>query len=196
MAAPDASNVLVGTPDQAATGAIKSAPIGATAPTSAVDVDLDTNFPNGSGYVDDQGLQVAPNITTTKIREWSGAVVREILDEFDGTISWAHLETNEESLKNYFGDDKVTATAADATHGNQLAGKMGAYDLPRKAWIFKIKDGNTRVLIYVPNGQITRREAVSFNKGNPVKWGVTLTCYPDANGDAIHFFTDDGQITP
>lgn len=194
--APDATKVLVGTPDQAATGAIKTGPLTADAPTSAVDTDLDTNFPTGSGYVDENGLQLAPNITTTKIKDWSGATVREVLDEFDGTLTWSHLETNEQSLKNYMGDDNVTVTAANATHGNQIAGTMGAYDLPRKSWIFKIKDGAARVLIYVPIGQITNREAIEFNKTNPVKWGVTLTAYPDGNGHAIYIFTDDGVLTP
>lgn len=192
MAAPDATKVLVGTPDQAATGAILSAPVGTTAPATAVDT-VDPTFV-GSGYVDEDGLELAPNISTTKFKDWSGATVREVLDEFDGTLSWAHLETNEASLNNYFGDDNVALTAADETHGNQLAGTLGAYDLPRKSWVFKIKDGDARMLIYVPIGQITNREAVQFNKTNPIKWGVTLTAYPDGNGHAIYVFTDDGQV--
>ncbi|MCB2411791.1 hypothetical protein LGT39_02870 [Demequina sp. TTPB684] len=188
----DATKVLVGTPDQTTTGAIMSAPLATAAPTTAVDV-LDPGF-GDSGFVSEDGLELAPDITTAKFKDWSGATVREVLEQFDGTIKWAHLETNEASLENYFGEDHVEVTAADGTHGNQVAAKMGAYDLPRKSWVFKMKDGDTRILIYVPIGQITKREAIQFRKGQPIAWGVTLTAYPDGTNNAIYFFTDDGQI--
>lgn len=188
----DATKVLVGTPDQATTGAVLAAPLGTTGPTTAVST-LDAAFED-SGFVSEDGLELAPSISTTSIKDWSGAVVRKLIEEFDGTISWAHLETNEASLKNYFGDDEVTATAADATHGNQLAVTMGARDLARKSWVFKIKDGDNRILIYVPIGQVTDREAVTFAKSDAVAWGVTLTTYPDGSGNSIYLFTDDGQI--
>lgn len=188
----DATKVLVGTPDQLTTGAVLSAPLATAAPTSAVTA-LNAAFED-SGYVSEDGLELAPSITTTSIKEWSGAVVRKIVEEFDGTISWAHLETNEASLKNYFGDDRVTVTAADGTHGNQVEAHMGAWDLPRKSWAFKMKDGDNRILIYVPDGQVTDRESVQFRKSEAIGWGVTLTTYPDATGVSIYIFTDDGQI--
>lgn len=190
----DATKVLVGAPDQAVTGAVLSAPLGTTAPTSAVGT-LDAAF-GDSGYVSEDGLDLTPNITTSDIKDWSGAIVRKILEEFDGTISWANLETNESSLETYFGDDYVTATAADATHGDQLAATMGAYDLPRKSWVFKMKDGDNRMLIYIPDGQVTNRDTVNFRRSNAALWGVTLSAYPDASGHAIYFYTDNGILAP
>lgn len=189
----DATKVLVGSPDQLTTGAILSAPTGTAAPTSAVTA-LNVAFTD-SGYISEDGLEIAPNISTADIRDWSGAVVRRVLDQFDGTLSWAHIETNQASLENYFGEDNVTATAANATHGAQLAATLGAYDLPRKSWAFKIKDGDNRILIYVPDGQVTARESVTLRKSQAVAWGLTLTAYPDASGHAIYVFTDDGQLT-
>lgn len=190
----DAQRVLVGTADQTgATGAIFSAPIGTTLPTTAVDT-LDAAFTD-SGYVSEDGLTFAPDLSTADINEWNGALVRRVKETFDGSLSWSHLETNEESLKNTFGDSNVTATAATASHGNQLAVSI-AGELPdAKSWVFKLKDGDNRILIVVPNGQITDVEDVSFTASDAIMWGVTLSCYPDSSGNSLYIYTDDGQHT-
>lgn len=190
----DAARVLVGTADQTnATGAIFSAPLGTSVPTSATDT-LNAAFLD-SGYVSEDGLSFTPEISTSDITEWNGSLVRRIKETFNGTLSWAHLETNEQSLKNAFGDSAVTATAATQTHGNQLAVAI-AGDLPAaKAWVFKLKDGDNRMLIVVPNGQVTGVEEVSFTSSDAITWGVTLSAYPDSAGNSIYIYTDDGQTT-
>jgi hypothetical protein len=189
----DASRVLVGTADQTgAVGAIYSAPIGTTLPTSAVDT-LNSAFTD-SGYVSEDGLTFAPDLSTADINEWNGALVRRIKEKFDGSLSWSHLETNEASLKNTFGDSNVTVTAANATHGNQIAVAIDG-DLPAaKSWAFKLKDGDNRILIVVPNGQVTDVEDVSFKASEAIMWGVTLSCYPDESGNSLYIYADDGQL--
>lgn len=190
---PDALNVLVGAPDQETTGAILSAPIGTDLPESAVDA-IDSDFV-GSGYVNEDGLTLGLDISTSDIRDWSGSLVRRLKESFDGTLSWAHLETNEESLKNAFGADAVTATAATSSHGAQLAVSISG-ELPEtKSWIFKMKDGDARILVVVPRGQVTEMDDVSFVAGDAITWPVTLSCYPDSSGNSIYIYTDDGQAT-
>lgn len=190
----DAARVLVGTADQTnATGAIFSAPLGTSVPTSATDT-LAAAFVD-SGYVSEDGLSFTPEISTTDINEWNGSLVRRIKETFNGTLSWAHLETNEQSLKNAFGDSAVTATAANTTHGNQLAVSIAGNLPAAKAWVFKLKDGANRMLIVVPNGQVTGVEEVSFTSSDAITWGVTLSAYPDSAGNSIYIYTDDGQTT-
>lgn len=188
----DAGNVLVGAPDQATTGAIMSAVLGTAIPTSATGP-INAAF-TGSGYISEDGLQLTPDSSTTDIKDWSGATVRRILEDFTGTLSWAHLETSEEALRNWFGDENVTVTPANGTHGKQIRATLGAYELPRKSWVFKMKDGDARILIAVPDGQVTSRDAVSFTRSNAITWPVELTAYPDASGNSIYVFTDDGKI--
>lgn len=187
----NSQNILVGTPDQLTTGAILSAPIGTTLPTSAVDT-LDAAFED-CGYISSDGLQLTPSISTADINDWSGALVRRLIQTFDGTLTWQHLETNEASLGNAFGTDNVTATAATSGHGNQLAAQLGAHLPAARSWVFKIKDGDTRALIVVPNGQITNVDAVTFSASDAVKWAVTLSAYADSAGQNIYIYTDDGQ---
>lgn len=188
----NASRVLIGTADQTnATGAIMSAPIGTPLPTTAIDT-IDAAFTD-SGYVSEDGLTLSPDLSTADINEWNGALVRRIKESFDGSLSWSHLETNEASLKNTFGDSNVTVTAATAAHGQQFAVAING-ELPEaKSWVFKLKDGDNRILVVVPNGQVTGIEDVSFTASDAIMWGVTLSCYPDSTGNSLYIYTDDGQ---
>ena len=190
----DAKNVLIGSPDQVAgVGAILSAPLGTTLPTSA-DAALDAAFKD-SGYISEDGLTLSNSVSTADIRDWSGDLVRRIKSSFEGTLSWNHLETNEQALKNAFGDSAVTATAASQTHGAQLAVSVSGELPAAKSWAFKIKDGDARVLIVAPNAQVTTLGDTSFTSGGAITWPVTLSCYPDTNGNSLYIYTDDGITT-
>ena len=186
-------NVLVGTPNQAnGTGAILSAPLGTTLPTS-VD-DATTGFTD-SGFISEDGLQLTNDLSTTDIMDWSGTLVRRIKESFSGTLAWSQLETNAEALKNAFGDDAVTVTPATQTHGEQLAVAIKGELPAAKSWVFKIKDGDAKVLIVVPNGQVSSLGEVNFTAGDAIVWPVTLSAYPDSTGTSIYIYTDNGVVT-
>ncbi len=189
----NAANVLVGAPDQATTGAIQTAPLGTDLPTEATG-ELDGAF-NGSGYVSEDGLTMAFDTSTADIKDWSGATVRKVLEEFDGTLEWAHLEVNEQALKNYFGEENVTTTPAGASEGKRIAIAIGANELPRQSWVFRMKDGKKRMVIVVPDGQITERGDIEFVNSGAITLPVTLSAYPDASGNSIYWYTDDGEFS-
>ena len=182
----NAQNVLVGAPDQLTTGAILTAPLGTKAPTTPSD--KLTGFVDG-GYVSEDGVELTSDLSTTDIKDWSGAVVRRILDGFDGTLAWAYLETNEETLKAYAGN--VSKQNPTKTTGTILTAKLGAREHERASWAFRIKDGTKKVLIYAPDAQITSTDKVSF-KNDAITWPVTLTTYPDKDGNNIYIIVDDG----
>lgn len=193
----DAKKVLIGTPDQLTTGAIMQAPIGTPMPDlsdiTPSKVTIDEDFVD-AGYANEDGLTLTPDISTSDIPSWGGAIVRRVLEQFDGTIQFVLIQTDETGLKMAFGDDFVDAVAADTTHGNQLKAALGAHLPDPKSWIFKMKDGSARMLILVPNGQVTSLGEVTFNNTDPVGWDVTVSCYPDDEGNSIYILTDDGQI--
>jgi len=188
----NANNVFVGAPDQLTTGAILTAPVNADHPKGIRDAipaeAVDT------GYISEDGLKLTPTRNTEDIKDWSGAVIRRILTDFDGVLEWAHLELNEASLKNYLGDDNVEVTPATTTHGTELAGKFNGDELPIKAWYFKMKDGPRRILIVAPRGQVTEQTELEFVKSGAVTPGVKLSCYPDELGNSIYIYTTDGVI--
>lgn len=192
--ATDASKVLVGTPDQKVTGAIMSAPVGTPLPQT-IDDQLDQAFIQGdSGYVSSDGLTLTPDASTTDINEWGGALVRRVLETFTGTLAWSYIQTSLAELRNTFGDNNVEVTApATAEHGEQIRVSVGARLPERKSWIFRMKDGNARIMIVVPDGQPTSWDDITFAATDAVAWPISLATYPDEQGNSIYILLDDGR---
>lgn len=195
---PKTSDVRVGAPDQKTTGAIKHAPKGTAIPTLAditkAAVTLNQAFV-GDEYVSEDGLTLSPSMSTTEIKDWSGATVRKLLESFDGTLSWTMISTNKGALEVAFGSEHVTSITASTAHGTQVQAALGAYLPEEMAWVFLMKDGDARIVIAVPDGQITEVGEVTFASNAAVGWAVTLSCYPDSNGNCIYIMTDDGVVT-
>jgi hypothetical protein len=194
---PKTKDVRIGAPDQKTTGAIKHAPVGTTLPTLASigvsGVQLDDAF-KGDEYVSEDGLTLAPAMSTTDIKDWSGATVRKVLEAFDGTLAWTMISTNAGSLGIAFGEENTETSAASASHGNQVAAKLGPHLPKEQSWAFLMKDGDARIVIVVPRGQVTEVSEVSFASNAAVGWAVTLSTYPDSTGDSIYIYTDDGEV--
>lgn len=189
----NSQNVFVGSPDQATTGAILTGPETDVIPDT-IDDFVGTGL-DESGYVNEDGVTITPTESTESIKDWSLKVIRKILTEFDSTIAWAHLELNEQSLKNYMGDDNVDVTAATSSTGTLTRAAIAGEMRPIKAWYFKIKDGDRRALIMVPHGQVTERGDISLLASAAITLPVTLTTYPDAAGKNIYVFLDDGVVS-
>ena len=155
---------------------------------------LDSAF-TGDEYVSEAGLTLTPSYSTVDINDWSGSTVRKVLETFYGTLSWTMISTNAGALGVAFGASHVTTSAATASHGNQTKTELGAHLPEAQSWVFLMKDGNARIVILVPNGQVTEVGAVTFAANAAVGWNVTLSCYPDSNGESIYILTDDGVVT-
>ena len=195
---PNTRDVRIGAPDQKVTGAIKHAPVGTTLPTLAsiakAGVTLDEAF-TGNEYVSEDGLTLSPSMSTTNIKDWSGAVVRKLLEEFDGTLAWTMISTNAESLGVAFGQGNIQTEDATSLHGNQVAAALGAELPEEQSWVFLMKDGDARIVIVVPKGQVTEVGEVNFQSNAAVGWPVTLSSYPDESGKSIYIYTDDGVVS-
>ena len=157
-------------------------------------VTLDGAF-TGNEYVSEDGLTLTPSMSTTEIKDWSGSTVRKVLESFDGTLSWTMISTNAGALGIAFGADKVSTSAATASHGAQVSASLGAHLPDAQSWVFLMKDGDARIVIVVPNGQVTEVGEVTFAANEAVGWNVTLSCYPDSDGECIYIYTDDGEVT-
>ena len=195
---PNTGDVRIGAPDQKTTGAIKHAPIGTTLPSlSSITkeaVTLDPAF-TGNEYVSEDGLTLTPSMSTTEIKDWSGSTVRKVLESFDGTLNWTMISTNAGALGVAFGADHVETNAATLQHGTQIRASLGAHLPEAQSWVFLMKDGDARIVILVPNGQITEVSETTFASNAAVGWAVTLSCYPDESGECIYIMTDDGVVT-
>lgn len=184
-------SIFTGGPDQLVTGAINSAVTGTALPIDEA-VALNVAFKD-SGYISDAGLKIGSNANSTDITDWSGAVVRSIMTEYGNILSWEHLEWNEQSLKNFLGDGNVTVvnTAGSPT---KITAKFNGDELPVKAWVFNIKDGVRKLRAVVPFGQVdgSDRGEITFAKTEAIKLPISLKTFPDASGNHIYIYSNDG----
>ena len=185
------SAILTGSPITA-TGGILSAPLTTTRPTDAV-----TALPAGfvkKGYVGEDGVTKTVDKTDEKIRAWGGATVKIVRQEHSVSYSWTFLESgNAEVLKALVGEENVTITPATTEHGNQIEVRETGQMVPRESWLMEMKDGDTAIREYAPDGQLAYSGDVQFVHSNVISYTVTLEAFPDANGVKSYSWMDDGQ---
>ncbi len=109
------------------------------------------------------------------------------------TYSFTLLETlNVAVQKAIRGDDNVTSTAANSSHGNLLAVTVNADTRAKLPWVFDMLDGDAKKRIVVPLGQITAIGDVVYSDTGVVGYPVTLEAFPDTSGNNSYEYTDDG----
>ena len=189
----NSQNIVAGKP--LATGGVRIGPLGATPPTDATTA-LDAAF-KATGYVGEDGLTEATERSTEKVKAWGGDTVKVLQTDYSVTYSFTFLETlNADVLKTVYGDDNVTSTAADATKGALHVVKLNSETLPHKSFVFDMKDGDARIRIHVPDGQVTETGEVTYNDGEVVGYQVTVEAFRDStlNANAMKYI-DDGRPT-
>ena len=172
-----ASNVTAGKPK--VVGAISIAPVGTTLPTDATTA-LDNAFVN-LGYVSEDGLTNANSRENDDIKAWGGDTVLSIQTDKSDTFSTVFIEAlNVNVLKAFYGDANVTG---DLTNGITI--KSNADELTEHSWVIDmIMRGGVLKRIVIPSGKITATEDVVYSDSAAVGYGVTITAYPDASGNA------------
>lgn len=184
-----ASNVLVGAP-VTGTGGVLRAPVGTAVPTDLV-AELDAAFAK-AGYINEDGLTMTVDRSTEKIKAWGGDTVRVIQTDHEVQFEFAFLETNEISLKATYGDSNVTVTPATSSAGTNYAILVNGEPLGSNAWAFEIKDGDARIRIVVPNGQVTEVGETAFKHNEVTERQLTIEALPDETGNKAYMYIDDG----
>lgn len=185
----NASNVVAGKP--LATGGVYIGPLGSTAPTDA-STELDAAF-KSAGYIGEDGLTETTDRTTEKVKAWGGDTVKVLQTDFATTYTFTFLETlNGDVLQAVYGEDNVTTTPADPTNGTLHAVKVNSETLPHKSFVFEVKDGDARIRIHVPDGQITEVGEVTYNDSSVVGYTVTVEAFRDTdlNANAVKYVND------
>jgi hypothetical protein len=100
-------------------------------------------------------------------------VVRKILTEHDLTYAFTALETNATVLEAYYGD---------YTDGAEGVVEISGAVAPNVVWVIDVIDGTNELRIVVPDGQITARGQVTYGASDAIKYPMTLTAFPDADG--------------
>ena len=169
---------MVGVP-LTATGGVAAGPIASTLPTDAT-----TALPSGIvalGLVGDEGVSLTRERSTDDIRAWGGQIVRTVQTEFSETATLQFLESDKaEVLKEVYGEGNVTVT------GGNIAIKHNERELPPRVFVFDMKDGDKRRRLVLPNAQITGTEDITYVHSDIIRYGVTITAYPDEAGNCAY----------
>lgn len=167
-----AANVRVGV-----TGGVFGAPTGTDLPTDNVE-DLDGAF-DDLGYVSEDGVTQSIASEVTTIKAWqNGDTVRKIETSHDVSYSLKFLETSDAVLAAYYGNSAAGVVEIRAGQG------------VRQAWVIEVEDDDDVIRIVIPDGQITAREDVQYVNGDAVMYGVSISCYPDADGVKAYLYND------
>jgi hypothetical protein len=187
-----AGKVISGKP--VATGGVLSAPVGTALPTAANGA-IDEDFvPHG--YVTEDGVTKSESRDTNEIKEWGGLTVKKSQTGFEATFQFAFLEyLNAGAAKTIYGDDAVSVTPANGSHGEQIAIAVSGQEAPHRAWIFDMADGLTKTKVCIGDGQITEVGDTSYSVDGAATRDVTITVYPDSEGVLYTELTDDGVLS-
>ena len=186
-----ASNVVAGVP--LATGGILIGALTAAAPTTAVSTL--TGF-TAAGYIGEDGVTETNERSTDRIRAWGGDTVKVVQTEHNVSYQFTFLETlNADVLKAVYGDANVTTTAATASTGTLHKVLVNSSTLPHRSYVFELKDGDAKIRIYVPDGQITEVGDITYSDSEVIGYQVTVEAFADELGNKAYKFLDDGKPT-
>lgn len=186
----EVKNVLAGKP--LAAGGVWRGPLGATLPTNATTA-LDAGI-TATGYISEDGLTETVGRTTENVKAWGGDIVKVLQTEYLVTYQFTFLESiKKEVLEAVYGADNVTTTAATVSSGTLHTVVLNSDQMPHETYVFEVRDGDARIRIVVPDGQITEVGDVTYNDGSVIGYPVTVTAFKDSTlgGQAVKYI-DDG----
>lgn len=187
-----AAKVVAGVP--LATGGVLLGALTATAPTTAVSTL--TGF-SAAGYIGEDGVTETNERSTDRIRAWGGDTVKVVQTEHNVTYQFTFLETlNADVLKAVYGEDNVTTTAATVSTGTLHEVAINSSTLPHQSYVFEVKDGDAKIRIYVPDGQITEVGDITYSDSEVIGYQVTVEAFADELGNKAYKFLDDGVFAP
>ena len=184
-----ATNVTTGKPN--ISGAVFVAPRTATLPTDATTA-LSADFVC-LGHVSEDGLSNSSELDTAEIKAWGGVTVYRPLNSLTDEFSLTLIESeNPDVLKTVYGSANVTV---DSETGAVKVTSV-AEDPEEKIWVFELALRNKKKKrIVIADGAITSREEITYNDSDPVGYGITVTAYPNSNGETHQEYISGTQIS-
>lgn len=176
---PDA--VRVGKPKIA--GGFYSGETTATLPDDAATA-LDASL-GALGYASEDGVVQTIDANSESIVAWGGDEVRKVQTTHSVTYSVTLIETTEETLAEVYGDDNVSAV------GGLITVHIVSEELPRRAYVFDMRDGDYDIRIVLPNAQALLDGDVSYVDGSALGYPLTITAYPDEDGIKAYIYVED-----
>lgn len=160
-----------------------NAPIPA-APTS-YDSALDAAF-HPLGAVSEEGLGYGFDEDSQSFIAWGQLTpYRTQITRSLRTFTVQLWETNRAICKSVMYRVPV-ADVTPGADGNFTFEETAAPTPDRRAWVFDVIDGLTLERFFVPVGEVTDRDDVSFRPDEIAAYSLTITAYADSNGVTVY----------
>lgn len=170
--------------DVAITGQLYSAPRG-TAPPEDASSPLDPEW-IGHGYVSEDGVTESWEDSVENIVAWQSAtVVRSARTESVATLSCTLIQSRGSNLELYHPGSQME----EGEDGWRLDVVPAVAD-PR-AFVLNVVDGPKLMRIFIGNGEVTERGEIQYQNGEPIGYEVTITTYPDDDGNLMVKMSND-----
>lgn len=141
-----------------------------------------------AGFCDQTGLNVKASDTSKDVTAFGSYFpLRTIITQSKKTFDLIFEETNHTTLEIYH-RLPLGATGVAAADGYISGVVDGPPVVQQYAGIFDVVDGTNHLRAYAPYIQNTSIGDLNIPFGEAVKRPVTLTAYPDANGNAIYWY--------
>lgn len=172
-----ANNVTTGKPKVGGSVFIGATTL--TMPTDATTA-LATDF-KALGYVSEDGVTNASELSTEKVKAWGGDTVQVIETGREDNFSFALIEAlNVDVIKAVYGDNNVTGASISA--GLTVTSNNKEHEA--KAWVFDmILKGNVAKRIVIPNGIVSEVGDIEYKDDTPITYNLTISALPDAAGN-------------
>lgn len=169
------TNVSVGKP--LVGGAIFTAPLGTSLPTSA-SASL-TGF-TCVGYISDDGVTNNNSPTKETIKAWGGDIVLTTQTEKPDTWAFTMIECLDVNvLKAVYGSANVSGTI-----NSGIEVKANSKEVDAAEWVIDmVLTGGVAKRVVLPNASITALAEIAYRDNDAVGYGVTLTAMPDSTGN-------------
>lgn len=173
---PTVNNVTAGKPK--ISGSVYRAPKGATLPTDTTTA-LDNAFVE-IGYLSEDGVTNSNSPSTENIKAWGGDTVLTLLSEKEDTWQFSMLEaTSVNVLKAVYGSANVTGALTTG-----ITVEANASEPEEAAWVFDmVLRGGIAKRVVIPDAQVTEIGDIVYQDSDAVKYEITLTALPDADGN-------------
>ncbi|MEU2256172.1 hypothetical protein ABZ540_23670 [Nocardia xishanensis] len=194
MALPSSKLIGAGTPNIAVTGGVLVAPTGTVLPTGAADA------PNAAfkalGYVSEDGIESQGERKIESVKDWNADIIAQLQTEHSVRFGLTlYAVWDQDVLREVFGQENITATAATPTTGNLYKIKETGSVLPHRAWVFDMKNDNKKLRIVLPNAKITQITEKKFVSTELAGFTISIEAFKDDTGVKAYRYLDDGVFS-
>lgn len=159
------------------------APLGTALPTTAT-ASLNVAFTD-LGWVSEDGITNAIQREVTRHKGFGGETVKTTQDNYNETVQFALLESNEDVLAAVYGSNNVTVS------GDTIAVDHSSLQLTRQSFVIDFVDEDRAGRIVIKEGLITEIGDIRYSHKEMVMYDVTVDVYrPEGETAAVVTYFD------